>query len=101
MLNTSSGLIAHIDFGFAFDIAPGGKFSFERAPFKLSEESLSVIGGWKSAGYHYFKQLFRQGMLLSKLIGQDVCSIIRLMTNILPGIKSLESADRFMARLQI
>ena len=101
MLNTSNGLIAHIDFGFAFDIAPGGKFSFERAPFKLSEESLNVLGGWKSAGYYYFKQLFRQGMFLSKFVGRDVYNIIKLMTNVLPGIKSPESAEKFMGRLQI
>lgn len=40
-------------------------------------------------------------MFLSKFVGRDVYNIIKLMTNVLPGIKSLESAEKFMGRLQI
>ncbi|KAK2789085.1 phosphatidylinositol-4- kinase [Emmonsiellopsis sp. PD_33] len=39
-----AGHIIHIDFGFCFDIAPGG-VRFERAPFKLTSEMVAVIGG--------------------------------------------------------
>ncbi|KAI5295141.1 phosphatidylinositol-4- kinase [Ascosphaera acerosa] len=38
------GHIIHIDFGFCFDIAPGG-VKFERAPFKLTSEMVAVMGG--------------------------------------------------------
>ncbi|KAI5295959.1 phosphatidylinositol-4- kinase, partial [Ascosphaera atra] len=38
------GHIMHIDFGFCFDIAPGG-VKFERAPFKLTSEMVAVMGG--------------------------------------------------------
>lgn len=39
-----AGHIVHIDFGFCFDIAPGG-IKFERAPFKLTAEMIAVMGG--------------------------------------------------------
>lgn len=39
-----AGHIIHIDFGFCFDIAPGG-VRFERAPFKLTSEMVAVMGG--------------------------------------------------------
>jgi len=44
-----AGHIIHIDFGFCFDIAPGG-VRFERAPFKLTSEMVAVMGG--SSGQH-------------------------------------------------
>ena len=40
----NAGHIIHIDFGFCFDIAPGG-VRFERAPFKLTSEMIAVMGG--------------------------------------------------------
>ncbi|PGH06595.1 hypothetical protein AJ80_08154 [Polytolypa hystricis UAMH7299] len=42
-----AGHILHIDFGFCFDIAPGG-VRFERAPFKLTSEMVAVMGGQNS-----------------------------------------------------
>ncbi|KAK2750110.1 phosphatidylinositol-4- kinase [Myotisia sp. PD_48] len=39
-----AGHIIHIDFGFCFDIAPGG-IKFERAPFKLTSEMMAVMCG--------------------------------------------------------
>ena len=44
-----AGHILHIDFGFCFDIAPGG-VRFERAPFKLTSEMLAVMG---EGGHHH------------------------------------------------
>jgi phosphatidylinositol 4-kinase A len=48
-----AGHIIHIDFGFCFDIAPGG-VRFERAPFKLTSEMVAVMGGGGSgaSGQH-------------------------------------------------
>ncbi|OJJ43004.1 hypothetical protein ASPZODRAFT_1254817 [Penicilliopsis zonata CBS 506.65] len=45
-----AGHIIHIDFGFCFDIAPGG-VRFERAPFKLTSEMVAVMGG--SHAHHH------------------------------------------------
>lgn len=46
-----AGHIIHIDFGFCFDIAPGG-VSFERAPFKLSAEMSRVMSGTHDPAHH-------------------------------------------------
>lgn len=47
-----AGHIIHIDFGFCFDIAPGG-IRFERAPFKLTSEMIAVMGGQAPRGHHH------------------------------------------------
>ncbi|EQC31916.1 hypothetical protein SDRG_10433 [Saprolegnia diclina VS20] len=57
------GTILHIDFGFAFGIAPGGRFSFERAPFKLTDEMVLTMGGKESPGYQRFLRLLGDGLL--------------------------------------
>ncbi|KAI9924157.1 hypothetical protein ASPWEDRAFT_26247 [Aspergillus wentii DTO 134E9] len=46
-----AGHIIHIDFGFCFDIAPGG-VRFERAPFKLTSEMVAVMSGTHHANPH-------------------------------------------------
>lgn len=46
-----AGHIIHIDFGFCFDIAPGG-VRFERAPFKLTSEMVAVMSGTHNAHPH-------------------------------------------------
>ncbi|EAS28725.1 phosphatidylinositol 4-kinase [Coccidioides immitis RS] len=46
-----AGHIIHIDFGFCFDIAPGG-IRFERAPFKLTSEMIAVMGGRAPYQHH-------------------------------------------------
>eukprot|EP00531_Pseudo-nitzschia_arenysensis_P017532 CAMPEP_0116145904 /NCGR_PEP_ID=MMETSP0329-20121206/16873_1 /TAXON_ID=697910 /ORGANISM="Pseudo-nitzschia arenysensis, Strain B593" /LENGTH=1400 /DNA_ID=CAMNT_0003641603 /DNA_START=177 /DNA_END=4379 /DNA_ORIENTATION=- len=63
MLDTD-GHVVHIDFGFVFGIAPGGKFSFEMAtPFKLTEEMIDVMDGLKSSLFSEFITLFCCGFL--------------------------------------
>mmetsp|Transcript_7120 Transcript_7120/g.27276 ORF Transcript_7120/g.27276 Transcript_7120/m.27276 type:complete len:1168 (-) Transcript_7120:205-3708(-) len=62
MLDTAGHLI-HIDFGFLFGIAPGGSFSIETAPFKLTAEFVDVLGGLRSTGFEDFVVLFVNGFL--------------------------------------
>lgn len=37
--------VLFLDFGFIFEISPGGDFGFEVAPFKLSTEMIDIMGG--------------------------------------------------------
>lgn len=57
------GHILHIDFGFCFDIAPGG-VTFEAVPFKLSKEMVKVMGGSnETESFKMFEELFIKGFL--------------------------------------
>lgn len=53
------GCVAHIDFGFLFDTAPGGGFTMERAPFKLTGMDIKLFGGENGMLYQMFKLRFR------------------------------------------
>lgn len=75
----SAGHILHIDFGFCFDIAPGG-VRFERAPFKLTSEMVAVMGGsTTSQSYKWFQELCVKAFLASRQHTKDLCDIVLLM----------------------
>ena len=61
-----AGHILHIDFGFCFDVAPGG-IKFERAPFKLTPEMVAVMGGsTTSQPFRQFEELCVKAFLASR-----------------------------------
>ena len=62
MINTRGQLI-HIDFGFAFGMAPGHEWSMERAPFKFTKEYADVMDGYGSAKYLEFEKVRGEAML--------------------------------------
>jgi phosphatidylinositol 4-kinase len=82
------GHILHIDFGFCFDIAPGG-VKFERAPFKLTPEMIAVMGGNKpghnndptktSQSYRWFEELTIKAFLASRQYCGQLCHMVSLM----------------------
>ena len=73
------GHILHIDFGFCFDISPGG-VRFERAPFKLTEEMMAVLGGDdNSQSYRWFEELTIKAFLCSRQYCKKLCDIVSLM----------------------
>jgi phosphatidylinositol 4-kinase len=55
------GHLIHIDFGFMLSNSPGGNMGFEAAPFKMPLEYVDIMGGLDSAGWVYFKRLFKEG----------------------------------------
>ncbi|ODQ82962.1 hypothetical protein BABINDRAFT_24540, partial [Babjeviella inositovora NRRL Y-12698] len=56
------GYIMHIDFGFCFDIVPGG-VKFEAVPFKLTREMVLVMGGNGTQAYRWFEEMCVKGYL--------------------------------------
>ena len=75
------GHILHIDFGFCFDIAPGG-VKFERAPFKLTPEMIAVMGGDDpniSQSYRWFEELTIKAFLASRPYCDKLSHLVSLM----------------------
>jgi len=74
------GHILHIDFGFILSIAPGGGFSLETAPFKLTEEMVGVMdGGIDSALFGEFVKAFTAGFLALKAHAQNIIGTIKVL----------------------
>jgi phosphatidylinositol 4-kinase len=79
ILIDKEGHIIHIDFGFLLGIAPGGSFSIESAPFKLTEEMVDVFGGLESPLFSEFLKVFTSGFLALKANSETILSTIALM----------------------
>ncbi|KAH8726282.1 hypothetical protein GQ44DRAFT_826007 [Phaeosphaeriaceae sp. PMI808] len=74
-----AGHIIHIDFGFIFDIAPGG-IKFERAPFKLTAEMIAVMGGsTTSQPYRWFEELTVKAFLAARQHCDHLCHVVEVM----------------------
>ena len=74
-----AGHILHIDFGFCFDIAPGG-IKFERAPFKLTGEMMAVMGGSPDhQSFKMFEELCIKAFLASRQYAEKLSQIVLLM----------------------
>ncbi|KAK4546096.1 hypothetical protein LTR36_002233 [Oleoguttula mirabilis] len=73
-----AGHILHIDFGFCFDIAPGGGH-FERAPFKLSPEMVAVMGGLQSQPFRAFEELCVKVFLASRQYVDQLAHVVLTM----------------------
>ena len=93
-----AGHLIHIDFGFCFDIAPGG-VRFERAPFKLTAEMVAVMGGSSNTqSYRWFEELCVKAFLAARRHVDALCRIVRLMLDSgLPCFKP-ESIKHFRER---
>lgn len=73
------GHILHIDFGFCFDIAPGG-VKFERAPFKLTKEMIAVMGGsTETQSFRWFEELCVKAFLASRPFVSTLSHIVICM----------------------
>ncbi|KAL5320890.1 hypothetical protein ACEPPN_011700 [Leptodophora sp. 'Broadleaf-Isolate-01'] len=74
-----AGHILHIDFGFCFDIAPGG-VKFERAPFKLTSEMMAVMGGRTDhQAFKWFEELTVKAFLASRPYAEKLSQLVLLM----------------------
>jgi phosphatidylinositol 4-kinase len=74
-----AGHILHIDFGFCFDIAPGG-VKFERAPFKLTSEMMAVMGkSTEHQAFKWFEELCVKAFLASRQYVEKLSQLVLLM----------------------
>ncbi|KAG7392628.1 Phosphatidylinositol 4-kinase beta [Phytophthora pseudosyringae] len=78
MLDTEGHLV-HIDFGFMLGIAPGGNWSFETAPFKLTKEMVAVLGGVSSPLFGEFVQLVALGLLAAQRHAEKIVILVEIM----------------------
>jgi len=78
MIDTKGHLI-FIDFGFAMGMAPGHEFSFEKAPFKLVNDYMDVMGGPKSECFAEFKRLFVSGFEAARANAQVALGLVEIM----------------------
>jgi len=73
------GRLIFIDFGFAMGMAPGHEFSMERAPFKLTQDYIDVMGGEDSACFAEFKRLFVAGFEAARANCQIALGLVEIM----------------------
>lgn len=73
------GHLIFIDFGFAMGMAPGHACSLEKAPFKLVQDYMDVMGGKKSACFEEFKRLFVAGFEAARKNSQIALGLIEIM----------------------
>ena len=53
----------HIDFGYLLSNSPGKGINFERAPFKLTHDFVSILGGTDSTMFRRFRRYLIEGFL--------------------------------------
>jgi phosphatidylinositol 4-kinase len=70
----------YIDFGFIFEISPGGNLEFERSSFKLTQEMIDVMGGSKETlAFGQFARLLTQCFLAARVRHKELEAIAYLM----------------------
>lgn len=95
------GHIIHIDFGFIFDIAPGG-IGFESSPFKLTAEMIQVMGGGsEEQAFKQFSELVIKAYLAARPYAELIMQLVSLMLQSgLPCFKG-ETIKRMRTRFQL
>ncbi|KAJ9109753.1 hypothetical protein QFC19_001983 [Naganishia cerealis] len=95
------GHIVHIDFGFLFDIGPGG-VKFEPNSFKLSHEMVVLMGGRESQGYRMFQELTVKAFLAIRPFADQLVDTVHLMLGTgLPSFKGEPTIKRLRDRFQL
>jgi hypothetical protein len=75
---SDDGHIIHIDFGFILDLCPGG-IAFEKSPFKLTAEMISILGGQNSPYFALFRKRLLQGFLCVRRFQQQFSRLAECM----------------------
>ncbi|KAI0032206.1 hypothetical protein K488DRAFT_50373 [Vararia minispora EC-137] len=97
----ADGHIVHVDFGFLFDIGPGG-IKFEPNSFKLNHEMVVLMGGRGSQGYSLFTQLCVKGFLALRPHADQLVGAVQLMLGTgLPSFKGEGTIKRLRDRFAL
>ncbi|WFD31465.1 1-phosphatidylinositol 4-kinase [Malassezia sp. CBS 17886] len=100
MMIDGDGHLIHIDFGFLFDIGPGG-MRFEPYSFKLSHEMVAVMGGPESPGFRMFEQLTVKAFLAVRPFVNEIVATCGLMLGTdLPSFKGPSTLVRLRERFK-
>ena len=76
----NDGHLIHIDFGFIFDISPGGNMQFERSPFKFTQEYVDILGGRPDTEqFKWFIQQAIRAFLAIREHMNEVATLVELM----------------------
>ncbi|ODV91005.1 hypothetical protein CANCADRAFT_115283 [Tortispora caseinolytica NRRL Y-17796] len=96
------GHILHIDFGFCFDIVPGG-VKFEAAPFKLTHEMVQVLGGnSRTQSFLWFEELCIKAYLASRPYAKEIIGVVEAMLDSgLPCFKGITTIKKLRQRFQL
>lgn len=100
MMIDGDGHLVHIDFGFLFDIGPGG-MRFEPYSFKLSYEMIDVMGGANSQGFNMFEELVVKAFLAARPWCEEIVDTCKLMLGTeLPSFKGMPTIERLRDRFK-
>ena len=69
----------HIDFGFLLTNAPGKGLNFEKAPFKLTDEFVDVMGGLDSSHFKKFRQKLIEGFKAIQKKAEHLICLVEMM----------------------
>ncbi|QLL33656.1 hypothetical protein HG536_0E05670 [Torulaspora globosa] len=95
------GHCLHIDFGFIFDIVPGG-VKFEAVPFKLTKEMVKVMGGSQDTqAYRDFEELCVKAYLAARPHMAAIIECVKpMLDSSMPCFKGLKTIKNLQNRFQ-
>jgi len=73
----SEGHLVHIDFGFILSRT----VKIEKAPFKLTEEYIDLLGGLESKGFSQYVTLFIEGFLAIRRNYEKILLLVEMTIN--------------------
>ncbi|CAI5735983.1 unnamed protein product [Hyaloperonospora brassicae] len=79
ILVDTDGRVIHIDFGFFLTNSPGSNWNFERAPFKLTDEFVELMGGPRSSTFRYFRSLCIRAYLALRRNMDRIVLLVEMM----------------------
>jgi phosphatidylinositol kinase/protein kinase (PI-3 family) len=79
ILLDTDGHVIHIDFGFLLTNSPGSNLNFERAPFKLTDEFVELMGGPRSSMFRYFRSLCIRAYLALRRDMEKIVLLVEMM----------------------